>query len=118
MTNVSSLTHAISINPATGALITQMACGGAEDIDRAVASAKRAWDDRRWRDLTPRTRMDIFRRWADLVERDAADLQLPSELADLTPINGALDRFVDAHQQLALATREWCSAWPEAGCTL
>ena len=33
-----------AINPATGALITQMACGGAEDIDRAVASAKRAWD--------------------------------------------------------------------------
>ncbi|MBP8884162.1 MAG: TIGR02680 family protein, partial [Pseudomonas sp.] len=49
----------------------------------------------------------------EALERDAADLQLPSELADLTPINGALDRFVDAHQQLALAGREWCSAWPE-----
>lgn len=49
----------------------------------------------------------------ETLERDAADLQLPSVLADLLPINGALDRFADAHQQLALATREWCSAWPD-----
>ena len=49
----------------------------------------------------------------EALERDAADLQLPTVLADLSPINDALDRFADAHQQLALATREWCSAWPE-----
>ncbi|MEZ5703111.1 MAG: TIGR02680 family protein [Burkholderiaceae bacterium] len=49
----------------------------------------------------------------EALERDAADLQLPAVLADLSPINDALDRFADAHQQLALATREWCSAWPE-----
>lgn len=49
----------------------------------------------------------------DALERDAADLHLPVALADLSPINEALDRFADAHQQLALATREWCSAWPE-----
>ncbi len=79
-----------AINPATGALITQMTCGGAEDIDRAVASAKRAWDDRRWRDLTPRTRMDIFRRWADLVERDAADLALMETLSMGKPVMDAL----------------------------
>jgi len=79
-----------AINPATGALITQMACGGATDIDRAVASAKRAWDDRRWRDLTPRTRMDIFRRWADLVERDAADLALMETLSMGKPVMDAL----------------------------
>ena len=49
----------------------------------------------------------------ETLERDAADLQLPSVFADLSPINEALDRFANAHQQLALATREWCSAWPE-----
>lgn len=49
----------------------------------------------------------------ETLERDAADLQLPAVLADLSPINEALDRFANAHQQLALATREWCSAWPE-----
>ena len=61
-----------AINPATGALLTKMACGDAQDIDRAVASSKAAWDDGRWRHLTPRTRMDIFRRWADLVEAHAS----------------------------------------------
>ena len=35
------------------------------------------------------------------------------ELEGVAPINEALGRFADAHQQLALATREWCSAWPE-----
>lgn len=49
----------------------------------------------------------------EALERDAADLQLPSVFADLSPINEALDRFANAHQQLALATREWCNAWPE-----
>ena len=49
----------------------------------------------------------------ETLERDAADLQLPSVFADLSPINEALGRFADAHQQLALATREWLSAWPE-----
>lgn len=49
----------------------------------------------------------------ETLERDAADLQLPTVLADLSPINEALDRFANAHQQLTLATREWCSAWPE-----
>ena len=49
----------------------------------------------------------------ETLERDAADLQLPAVLADLSLINEALDRFANAHQQLALATREWCSAWPE-----
>ncbi|RJT22765.1 aldehyde dehydrogenase family protein [Chakrabartia godavariana] len=79
-----------AINPATGALLTHMACGDASDIDRAVASAKQAWDDRRWRNLTPRTRMDIFRRWADLVEHDAADLALMETLSMGKPVTDAL----------------------------
>jgi gamma-glutamyl-gamma-aminobutyraldehyde dehydrogenase len=79
-----------AINPATGALVTKMACGDAQDIDRAVASSKAAWDDGRWRHMTPRARMDIFRRWADLVERDAADLALMETLSMGKPITDAL----------------------------
>jgi len=67
-----------------------MACGDAHDIDRAVASSKAAWDDGRWRHMTPRARMDIFRRWADLVERDAADLALMETLSMGKPITDAL----------------------------
>ena len=79
-----------AINPATGAKIIDMACGSAADIDRAVASAKRAWDDGRWCFLTPRTRMDIFRRWADLVEANAAELALMETLSMGKPITDAL----------------------------
>lgn len=79
-----------AINPATGAILAEMACGSADDIDLAVASSKQAWDDRRWRGLTPRTRMAIFRRWADLVEENAADLALMETLSMGKPITDAL----------------------------
>ncbi|MDO8776779.1 MAG: TIGR02680 family protein [Burkholderiaceae bacterium] len=49
----------------------------------------------------------------DTLERDATDLQLPSVLEDLSLIASALDRFTEAHQQLALSAREWHSAWPD-----
>lgn len=78
------------INPANGAIVAEVACGTAADIDRAVASAKAAWDDGRWRFLPPRERMDIFRRWADLVEANAADLALLETLCMGKPVNDAL----------------------------
>ncbi len=36
-----------------GREIAQVAQGGVEDIDRAVAAARRAFDDRRWADASP-----------------------------------------------------------------
>ena len=82
--------HIDAINPATGAKFAEMACGSAADIDRAVASAKLAWEDGRWRQLSPRARMDIFRHWADLVEAQAADLALMETLSMGKPISDAL----------------------------
>lgn len=79
-----------AINPATGALLAELSCGSAGDIDRAVASAKQAWDDGRWRHMAPRARMDIFRRWADLVEESAAELALLETLGMGKPIGDAL----------------------------
>ncbi len=78
------------INPATGLTIADMACGGAADIDSAVASAKAAWADGRWRQMAPRARMDVFRRFADLVEANAAELALLETLAMGKPIGDAL----------------------------
>ncbi len=78
------------INPANGAAITEAACGSAADIDRAVASAKAAWADGRWRHMTPRARMDVFRRFADLVAVNAADLALLETLSMGKPITDAL----------------------------
>ncbi|WP_295637438.1 aldehyde dehydrogenase family protein [Novosphingobium sp.] len=78
------------INPANGKLLAEPARGGAADIDRAVASARAAWDDGRWRHMAPRLRMDIFRRWADLVEGHRAELALLETLSMGKPITDAL----------------------------
>ena len=78
------------INPATGKLVAEVACGGEADIDRAVANARAAWDDGRWRHMTPRARMAIFSRFADLVEANAAELALLDCLSMGKPITDAL----------------------------
>ena len=79
-----------AINPANGESLAELACGTAKDIDNAVASAKQAWNDGRWRHMAPRARMDIFRRWADLIEENAAELVLLETLSMGKPISDAL----------------------------
>ena len=46
-----------SINPTTGEVIAVVEKGTAADVDRAVAAAKTAWLDGRWRFMPPRDRM-------------------------------------------------------------
>ena len=78
------------INPANGAIVAELACGTAADIDMAVGSARNAWEDGRWRQMTPRQRMDIFRRWADLVEVHAVELAMLETLTMGKPVSDAL----------------------------
>lgn len=85
----SGATHPV-INPATGALVADAACGSGVDVDRAVAGATAAWQDGRWRYLPPRERMAVFRRWADLVEAHAEELALLETLSMGKPIGDAM----------------------------
>ncbi len=78
------------INPADGTEVASLACGTGVDIDRAVASARAAWDDGRWRYMPPRDRMAIFRRFADLVEAAATEFALLETLAMGKPVTDAL----------------------------
>ena len=78
------------INPADGSLLAEPARGTEADIDRAVCSARAAWDDKRWRYMAPRLRMDVFRRWADLVEQHRAELACLETLCMGKPITDAL----------------------------
>ena len=82
-------THPV-INPADGTIVAEAACGGAADIDAAVRAAGRAWDDGRWRHMVPRDRMAVMRRFADLVEANAAELALLETLSMGKPISDAL----------------------------
>ena len=62
-----------TVNPATGEVLAQVAEGDAEDIDRAVAAARRAFDGP-WRKFKPYERQALLLRLADLVERHFEEL--------------------------------------------
>ena len=56
-------------NPSTGAVIAQVARGGPEDIDRAVAAARAAFEGD-WSRWTPFDRQNLMLKIADAVERE------------------------------------------------
>ncbi|MEM8801181.1 MAG: aldehyde dehydrogenase family protein [Pseudomonadota bacterium] len=61
-------------SPIDGSLITTIAEGTAQDVDAAVAAAKRAFENGRWSQMAPGQRKQILQRFADLVQRDAMEL--------------------------------------------
>lgn len=63
-----------SINPANRAVLYEAARGGADDIDRAVRSARAAFEDRAWRDLSQTKRGHLLRRLGDLIGENAEEL--------------------------------------------
>jgi phenylacetaldehyde dehydrogenase len=54
-------------NPATGETLARVAEGDAEDIDRAVRAARKAFDDGPWTRMTPSERGRIIWRIGDLI---------------------------------------------------
>jgi phenylacetaldehyde dehydrogenase len=60
-------------NPATGEVLAQVAEGDQEDIDRAVAAARAAFDRGPWKKFTPSERGRIVWRLADLLEKHAEE---------------------------------------------
>ncbi|MFI5272304.1 MAG: aminobutyraldehyde dehydrogenase [Ktedonobacterales bacterium] len=62
------------VNPATGAPADVVPEGTAEDINRAVAAAKAAFDDGRWSKIGPAARSAALYRLADLIEQHLDEL--------------------------------------------
>jgi gamma-glutamyl-gamma-aminobutyraldehyde dehydrogenase len=75
-----------TINPATGEPLAEMSAGTGQDIDRAVAAAKRAFKDGAWSRIAPRQRMEILYRFANLVEQHAESLAVLETLDMGKPI--------------------------------
>ncbi|HLS19034.1 MAG TPA: aldehyde dehydrogenase family protein, partial [Paracoccaceae bacterium] len=69
-----------SINPATGEVLTSVAEGDAADIDRAVAAARRAFDDGRWSRMAPEGRKAVLLRLAELIRENMAEMALLDSL--------------------------------------
>jgi len=80
-----------TVNPATGAVIAAVVRGGAEDVDRAVAAAKKAFKSGVWSRMAPTDRMAVMRRFADLIEEHASDFALLDTLDMGKPISDMLN---------------------------
>ena len=79
-----------TINPATGHVLTDVARGDAADIDRAVASARSAFNKRIWVGMAPAERKTILLRLAQLVREHLEELALLDTLDVGKPIADTL----------------------------
>ncbi|HEY2895324.1 MAG TPA: aldehyde dehydrogenase family protein, partial [Pirellulales bacterium] len=75
-----------TVNPATEEVIAQVAEGDAEDINRAVAAAREAFDHGPWRKMDARERGRLMYRLADLIEEEADELAMLETLDNGKPI--------------------------------
>ncbi|TBU77878.1 aldehyde dehydrogenase [Pseudomonas daroniae] len=73
-------------NPATGKLLANIAAGDSHDVDLAVASAKKTFDDGRWSKLSPGARKGVLLRFAQLLEDNAHELAVIESLDSGKPI--------------------------------
>jgi len=62
------------ISPLNGRVLTTVARGTRADADRAVAAARRAFDDGCWSGLAPAARKAVLLKWAALIEANAAEI--------------------------------------------
>jgi aldehyde dehydrogenase (NAD+) len=84
-----------TINPATGEVLTQVAQAGAEDVDAAVAAARRAFDDMGgpWRTMSASERGRLIWKIAELLEKHIDEFAELETLDNGKPIFES--RYVD-----------------------
>ncbi len=84
-----------SVSPVDGKVLTQVARCGAADIDAAVAAARTAFEDRRWRSMAPAQRKRVMIRFADLLQQHGDELAMTETLDMGKPVKYA--RGVDVN---------------------
>src|SRR5258707_12549148 len=84
-----------TINPATGEVLTQLAEASTQDVDQAVAAARKAFDDLAgpWRKMSASERGKVLWRIADLIEKNIDELAELETLDNGKPIFES--RYVD-----------------------
>ena len=96
-----------SIDPATGEVLARVAEAGVEDVDRAVAAARKSFDNRVWRDLPPAERAKVLWAIGDKIEENAQELAELDSLDNGKPINEMLLFDVP----LSAATFRYYAGW-------
>ncbi len=84
-----------TVNPATGEVLTQVAEASAQDVDQAVAAARKAFDEvgGPWRKMSASERGKVLWRMADAVEKNIDELAELETLDNGKPIFES--RYVD-----------------------
>ena len=82
-----------NVTPRNGAVINGVTDCDAADVDLAVAAARRAFDDGRWRNLHYCDKKQALFELADLMERDAETLAVLVWINDGEPDHHAVRRF-------------------------
>jgi len=96
-----------TVNPATGSVIATVASGGPADVDRAVAAARRAFEDPSWANMNPHDRTLLLLRIADAIEANAA------ELAELESMDGGIPITITRGMMADSAkTVRYYAGWP------
>lgn len=86
-----------------GSLIARIAEGGHEDVERAVAAARRSFDDGRWANQAPAARKRVLLRLAELMRENVDELALLESLDVGKPIRDAVGVDVAS----AASTIQW-----------
>ncbi|WP_433273715.1 aldehyde dehydrogenase family protein [Actinosynnema sp. CS-041913] len=84
-----------TVDPTTEQVLTGVAFAGPEDVDLAVAAARRAFEDPSWAAVTPYQRSRILLQIADVVEANAEELATLESLDMGAPLY--LSRWFVAH---------------------
>ena len=79
-----------NITPRNGRILNRVARGGAADIDAAVKSARRTFDEGSWRKLHYREKKKRLLKLAELIERDIETVAVLESLDVGKPISNAL----------------------------
>ena len=90
-----------TLDPATAQPITSVAHGDAEDVDRAVAAARRALEEGPWRKASAAARARLINQLADAIEQhgdelaelESLDNGKPVKLAQLVDVASAVAHF-------------------------
>lgn len=98
-----------SINPATGDVIATVAEGGAEDIDRAVKAANKAFTDGPWPKMAAKERGQLLYKLADLIEQNAAELAGLEVMDNGKPVT----EVVHADIPLVIDTFRYYAGWAD-----
>lgn len=79
-----------TINPATGKAITNIVSCGIEEVNRAVAAARNAFDSGIWSRMAPRERKEVLFKFADLIKKNSLELAVMESLDSGRPIYDTL----------------------------